>query len=646
MADLLPTRMYRLPGGNALLVLLLVGGACVLPACSSAPAKPRLVDAVVRDVPSILRGTIGSETSLRGVEPVLVSGYGVVVGLNGTGGGPYPEAISATMERELSRGGIGKGGMLSDGPLASKTPRQVLADTNVAVVIVEGVIVAGAPKEAKFDVRVRPLPGSAISSLEGGSLWTTDLRLGPVTPFGSMRTRKVAEARGPLFINPYSDPGASGSGRKDIGRVLSGGVVTDPLSLDIALDNPSHPRAASIQAAINSRFPITAGDVGAVAKAKNDAAVGVKVPRYWVTKPDEFLKLLENIRIDSSFPEEFAKRYAEELIKQPVLAEELHWCLRAIGKPAAPFVRPMYDSAELVPRWAAVRVGAAVGDVTVTPQLISMARGNDGEPIGIRADATKMMGRMPSDPKINIALRELASRGPLDIRISAYEAMLERGDSSITRTIVGVGQNRFAIDMLLAEEPLVYAVQSDKPRIVLFGDGLRLQSRSQSEIWGGRLLIASDEDVAAPEGSSGKKPVRLLYRDWRTEKPAQGRSEANLRELIRFMAQTPTPENPEPGLGLSYSEVVGALYQMQRQQTVVAGFSTEEDRLAAGITLASTKIYVEPRPESETDRERIDKEREAMKDAQNQPAGPTITLPAGGEQQPRYIPVPKASKKE
>ena len=643
MPDLLPNRFCRFPAAGA---LLLLAGACLLQACDSGPSKPRAVNAVVRDVPSILRGTIGSETSLRGIEPVLISGYGVVVGLNGTGGGPYPEAISATMERELSRGGIGKGGSLSDGPLAGKTPRQVLANTNVAVVIVEGVIVAGAPKEAKFDIRVRPLPGSAISSLEGGTLWTTDLRLGPVTPFGSMRTRKVGEARGPLFINPYSDPGASGGGRKDIGRVLSGGVVTDPLSLDIALDNPSHPRAASIQAAINSRFPISPGDDGAVAKAKNDAAVGVRVPRFWVTKPDEFLKLLENIRIDSTFPEEFAKRYAEELVKQPVLAEELHWCLRAIGKPAAPFVRPLYDSAELVPRWAAVRVGAAVGDVAVTPQLISMARGNDGEPISIRSEAARMMGRMPSDPKINIALRELATRGPLDIRISAYEAMLERGDPSITRIIVGVGQNRFAIDMLPAEDPLLYAVQSDRPRIVLFGEGLRLQSRSQAEIWSGRLLIANDDDSSAGDSSSAKKSVRLMYRDWRNEKPSQGRSENNLRELIRFMAQAPTPENPEPGLGLSYSEIVGALYQMQLQQTVLAGFSTEEDRLAAGITLASTKIYVEPRPESETDRERIDKEREAMQAAQNQPAGPTSTLPAGGEQQPRFVPVPKAPKKE
>ncbi|MFG0274673.1 MAG: hypothetical protein ACF8QF_06420, partial [Phycisphaerales bacterium] len=40
--------------------------------------------AVTRDIPAVLRGTIGAQATLRGLEPVLVTGYGIVVGLNGT----------------------------------------------------------------------------------------------------------------------------------------------------------------------------------------------------------------------------------------------------------------------------------------------------------------------------------------------------------------------------------------------------------------------------------------------------------------------------------------------------------------------------------------------------------------------------------
>ena len=632
----------KLPASRLLSLALAVAtlGTGMLAGCDQTKPSAKAVEPIVRDVPAILRGTIGSETSIRGIEPVLVSGYGIVVGLNATGGGPYPESIAATMERELARGGIGRGGTLSEGPLAGKTPRQVLADKNVTVVIVEGVVAAGAPRESVFDVRVRSLPGSSLSSLESGVLWTTELRIGPVTPMGSMRTRKMAEARGPVFINPYSSPGSDDSGRKDVGRVLSGGVVTDPAALEIALDNPSHPRAASIQSAINSRFAPGPGDE-ATARGKSASAVAVRVPKAWITRPEEFLRLIENIRIDSAFPEEFAKRYTEELIRQPVIAEELHWCLRSIGRPSLPFVRPLYDSAELVPRWAAVRVGAALGDVTVSPQLAAIAKGQGGEPMQLRSEAARLMGRITADPRLASVLRELVSSGPLELRAAAYQALLDRGDPSITRIVVGSGVNRFLLDMVPASEPMIYSIQTEKPRIVLFGEGTRLSRPISAEMWDGRLLVATDPSIptAGPKDPANTT-ARVMFRDWRTEKPMQGRADDSLRGFIRYLAQSPSPENPEPGLGLTYSEVVGVLYQLQNQRAVAAAFATDEDKLAAEITVASGRVYIEPRPESEADRDRIEKEREAMADR----VGPTPTAPAGTpqdkpEQKPRLVPV-------
>ena len=60
--------------------------AFTMPGCESPPPEAREVQpAIVRDVPAIFRGTIGAEATLNGIEPVLVSGYGLVVGLNGTG---------------------------------------------------------------------------------------------------------------------------------------------------------------------------------------------------------------------------------------------------------------------------------------------------------------------------------------------------------------------------------------------------------------------------------------------------------------------------------------------------------------------------------------------------------------------------------
>ena len=72
----------------ALLLIALLGSACGnKPQREVAPSTVKL-----EDVPPVLRGTIGAEAAIRGTEPSLVSGFGIVVGLNGTGGGEYPLA--------------------------------------------------------------------------------------------------------------------------------------------------------------------------------------------------------------------------------------------------------------------------------------------------------------------------------------------------------------------------------------------------------------------------------------------------------------------------------------------------------------------------------------------------------------------------
>src|SRR5690606_8363589 len=117
-----------------------------------------------------LRGTIGAECSVNGIQPTLVSGLGFVVGLNGTGGLALDAAVAATMERELGLRGISRGGNGTSGTaIDGLSPRELLRDPNTAVVTVFAAIPPGAPKGATFDVYVRALNAT---SLEGGTLWT------------------------------------------------------------------------------------------------------------------------------------------------------------------------------------------------------------------------------------------------------------------------------------------------------------------------------------------------------------------------------------------------------------------------------------------------------------------------------------------
>ncbi len=595
--------------GLVLLSMAALAGSALLGACGGSKPEIKSVAPVVREIPEPLRGTIGAEATIRGVEPQLVSGLGLVVGLNGTGGGELPPQIQATMERELARGGIGKGGPLDVGPLAGMTPRQVLRDPNVAVVIVEAAVSPGAPAGMTFDVRVRALPGSSVTSLEGGILWTTPLTLGPVRPFGGHATRRIAEAHGPIFINPFVEPGAASSGdtvNRTVGRILGGGRIVEPLELLLVLDNPSHTRAAAMTSAINYRFPPGPGDEGPTARGRDGGSIRVRVPKAYTDNIGDFLELVRCLRIDQSFPQEHARRYVEALKTYPGLADDLSWCLEAIGKPAVPFLSSMYDYPELAPRLAALRAGAKLGDMRAVPHLVDLAR---TAPASIRADAITLLGGMPTNPQINFALRELVDSDELEVRVAAYEALRERADPVLRSIPIGpVAQPNFILDLVPSKNPLIYVSQEREPRIVLFGPfdakrpatagrGLAMPLRRPSLVvtWSDRLMIAADEE---PEGSPTAEKVRIYYRDHRGGKAITQAVPDDLVRLIEFLGHKPTPEDPAPGLGLTYSQVVGALYAIQQQGAVAATCAPGSDRLMARLLRAASETALADRPES------------------------------------------------
>ncbi len=577
-------------------VLCLGSALSMLVACSSEPRSVRDVDIpVVRDIPSALYGTIGAETTIGGLRPELISGYGLVVGLNGTGGDELPAAIRSTMERMLAQRGVTVGGPFDRGPLAGKSPSQVLRDPNIAVVVVQAAIAPGTPIGNRFDVLVRALPGTGTTSLEGGQLWTADLRLGPPTPFEGIRARQLAEARGPVFINPFEEPTASGrlGPRRLVGRVLGGGEVTQVLRLNMQLDNPSHSRARAIVSAVNSRFPPGRGDDGPTAHGRDNVSIGISIPARYRDEPGEFLQLLTHTDIDQSYPEERSRRYAEAMKREPQLASELGWRLQAIGPASIPFLVPLYDSDQLRPRMAALGTGARLGDPRTRPHLIALA---EEGPIAIRSEAMGLMKRLPAHPSMNRTLVRLLEEPELGIRVAAYEALSAMNDPVLSSQLVGRDPELplFRLDHVPIGDPLIYVTQQVEPRIVLFGDlGMEISPDEVVSAWSDRFMLTSVRGETLP---------RVWYEDHRTGERTIHSIRPALDELVRFAAHRQSPEAPQPGLGLSYAETVGLLYEIQRQGGVPAAFATEQDRLMSQLLDASEGLALADRPETESDR--------------------------------------------
>jgi hypothetical protein len=116
-------------------------------------------------------------------------------------------------------------------------------------------------------------------------------------------------------------------------------------------------------------------------------------------------------------------------------------------------------------------------------------------------------------------------------------------------------------------------------------------------VWQNRFMLTTQQ---------GDTTARVYYRPANLPedaKPIIASTDAQLVSLIDLMTRRGTRDEPRSGLSMSYSDVVGLIYQIQRQGGVVADFTTENDRLRALLLAAEQSLDVRDRPETPQDRE-------------------------------------------
>src|SRR5262245_46789582 len=134
----------------ALLLLALSG--CVTPPV----LRPQQADETERDRYGVK--TLGAVCDVGNVEPRAVGGVGLVTGLDGTGGDSPRDANRTALEKYLRQ-------LPGDADI-----NQLLGSGECALVLVSGLIPAGAREGDRFDVEVALPAGSRATSLRGGRL--------------------------------------------------------------------------------------------------------------------------------------------------------------------------------------------------------------------------------------------------------------------------------------------------------------------------------------------------------------------------------------------------------------------------------------------------------------------------------------------
>ena len=516
-------------------------------------------------LPRFLRGTVRYDAELTGYGRTLVQGYGVVVGLNGTGSNDTPIPIRAYIEKEYTR-------LTPEPVLGAEGPHLTMKDLldskDTAVVLVEGTIPPGALQGTRFDIRLAAVPGSSTTSLEGGRLWMTWLRRGLANPVGP-QADPVAQARGDLFINPFApeesdrrslaeymddaesgagaatggdegarpesaadpatqpsladegggesesmvdspdEPGRGGVGamvNRRVARILNGGETTEDMPLMLRLRTPHHLRSRSITNAINARFPREAGQRFNTAEpvpGRADEQIAITVPPSWRDKTDVFVETLLHTHLSAENAEGRAAQLARWVQENPVDARDVTWCWVALGKRSVEGFSPLYDDSELIPRLAALNAGARLGDPAVIPHLEAIARDTTS---GQRADVVERLGDLPGTPRVALILRDMLNDERLDVRIAAFEGLVKQKEP-LVRRIVLEAEQEFELFAVPSQRPMVYATLQGKPRIVVFGDGLHVRRPALVTTLSDRFILACD----GPD-----EPLRVRYRPVRT----------------------------------------------------------------------------------------------------------------------------------
>lgn len=222
--------------------------------------------------------------SIEGVRDNQLIGYGVVVGLAGTGDRQQTVFSLQSLLNLLQRMGVTVPG-----------PSTSIQVKNTAAVVVTATLPPFAQPGMKIDATASAI-GDA-SNLQGGTLLMTSLR--------GIDGQVYSTVQGPVVTGGFV-AGRGGNNQRlnhpTVGRILNGGTVERPAP-SVAPDKKVHLQlrqadfttAARISEAVNRRF---AGAPG-LAHAENAALVNVMVPPDFADRTTEFIAELEKLQVEA-----------------------------------------------------------------------------------------------------------------------------------------------------------------------------------------------------------------------------------------------------------------------------------------------------------------------------------------------------------
>jgi len=254
-------------------------------------------------VSTVIGARIKDIASIKGIRTNQLFGYGLVIGLNGSGDKGGTNFTIQGLVNMLEKMGI-------------HVSVQDVKVSNVAAVMVSATLPPFARTGKKIDVIVSSI-GDA-KSLQGGTLL--------LTPLKGVNGNIYALAQGPLSIGGFSAGGAAGGGvtknHPTVGRISGGATVEreiplslkDKRELTIMLRNADFITATRVANTINSRFGQS------LAKPIDAGTLEIKIPDYFQDSVVTLLAKLEDLEV---IPDSVSKVIVNEKTGTVVIGENV-----------------------------------------------------------------------------------------------------------------------------------------------------------------------------------------------------------------------------------------------------------------------------------------------------------------------------------
>jgi hypothetical protein len=528
--------------------------------------------------------TIADVGSFSRAEPIQVSGVGLVILPDETGGGNPAGQYKQMLEEQLLKQGV-------------KDVKQLLASPKHVMVLVSARIPYGIRRGDPLDIEVTLPPTSKATSLRGGYLVECPLKnyenaqnlSSSATSATLIPGHQLAKAHGPLLVG-------FGEGNEELrlrrGRIWQGGQSLIDLPVFLYLNNDqqfatvANTVASRINAAfpddtqkraqvdrakrlhvldevdrkINEKFSMGGINKDQMAHAVNKDVIQIKVPYEYRLDPDRYLHVLCKIPL-SMTPEQGGKyrNRLHQLVLDPKETVAASLRLEALGTESIPALKKGLTHDSTLVRFASATALAYLGSTSGIEELARLAERYDS----LRGQCLTALAGFDEAMSATRLSEMMASPKP-QLRYGAFRALLALNEAN--PDLRGEFLNdAYWLHHVAADAPsMVHISTSRRAEIVLFGQPAALIAPFR--------IKAGEFTVTAADGDS-----RCIVSRFQVEAGHMDQKQCSMKleDVLKTMAN----------LGSQYPDAVEFLRQVERNKCLTC--AVQVDALPPATDLAA-----------------------------------------------------------